>query len=99
MRMKGRSGMARAVYVTATGRRVVVLHVFAKKTRKTPRRENHDSPEAGKGDSVTRKFIPVEESFTQWKFTRWKKDPRYVTAYEALGRNRLSCCQAGSFFF
>ena len=39
MRMKGRDRIARAVYVTATGRRVVVLSVFAKKTEKTPRRE------------------------------------------------------------
>jgi phage-related protein len=39
MRMKGRDGIARAVYVTATGRRVVVVRVFAKKTQKTPRRE------------------------------------------------------------
>lgn len=39
MRMKGRDGIARAVYVTMTGRRIVVLRVFAKKTQKTPRRE------------------------------------------------------------
>ena len=39
MRLKGRSGIARAVYVTAVGRRVVVVHVFEKKTQKTPRRE------------------------------------------------------------
>lgn len=39
MRMKGRDGIARAAYVTATGKRVVVVHVFAKKTQKTPRRE------------------------------------------------------------
>ncbi len=39
MRMKGKDGIARAAYVTATGRRVVVVRVFAKKTRKTPRRE------------------------------------------------------------
>lgn len=39
MRMKGKHGIARAVYVTAVGRRVVVVHVFEKKTRKTPRRE------------------------------------------------------------
>jgi phage-related protein len=39
MRLKGRSGIARAVYVTAVGRRIVVVHVFAKKTQKTPRRE------------------------------------------------------------
>ena len=39
MRMKGRDGIARAAYVTATGRRVVVVHVFGKKTQRTPRRE------------------------------------------------------------
>lgn len=39
MRMKGKDGIARAVYVTATGKRVVVVHVFPKKTQKTPRRE------------------------------------------------------------
>ena len=35
MRMKGRDGIARAIYVTAAGERVVV-HVFVKKTQKTP---------------------------------------------------------------
>jgi phage-related protein len=39
MRMKGNDGIARAAYVTATGYRVVVVHVFVKKTQKTPRRE------------------------------------------------------------
>lgn len=39
MRMKGKDGIARAAYVTATGRRVVIVHVFEKKTQKTPRRE------------------------------------------------------------
>lgn len=39
MRLKRRSGIARAVYVTAVGKRVVVVHVFSKKTQKTPRRE------------------------------------------------------------
>jgi phage-related protein len=39
MRMKGRDGIVRAAYVTATGLRVVVVHVFPKKTQKTPRRE------------------------------------------------------------
>jgi len=39
MRLKGKSGIARACYVTALGRRVVVVHVFGKKTQKTPRHE------------------------------------------------------------
>jgi phage-related protein len=37
MRMRGKDGIARAAYVTATGKRVVVVHVFGKKTQKTPR--------------------------------------------------------------
>ena len=39
MRLKGKAGIARAIYVTAVGRRVVVVRVFRKKTEKTPRRE------------------------------------------------------------
>jgi phage-related protein len=39
MRLRGRDGIARALYVTAIGRRVVILRVFVKKTQKTPRRE------------------------------------------------------------
>jgi phage-related protein len=38
MRMVGRDGIARAIYVTASGQRIVVLHAFVKKTEKTPRR-------------------------------------------------------------
>jgi phage-related protein len=39
MRLRGKDGIARAAYVTATEQRVVVVRVFVKKTRKTPRRE------------------------------------------------------------
>ena len=39
LRITGRDGISRAIYVTATGRRVVILRVFVKKTRKTPPRE------------------------------------------------------------
>ena len=39
MRLRGRDGIARALYVTVTGQRVVVVRVFIKKTRKTPHRE------------------------------------------------------------
>ncbi len=38
MRMKGKGGIARAIYVTASGERVVVVHAFAKKAQKTPAR-------------------------------------------------------------
>jgi phage-related protein len=36
MRFGGRDGIARAIYVTAIGRRVIVVHAFMKKTQKTP---------------------------------------------------------------
>ena len=39
MRMKGKDGIARSLYVTAKGKRVVVLRSFIKKTQRTPRRE------------------------------------------------------------
>ena len=39
MRLKGASGIARAIYVTRRPQRVVVVRVFVKKTQKTPRRE------------------------------------------------------------
>jgi len=39
MRLKGRDGISRALYVTVVGRRVVVVRVFVKKTQKTPSRE------------------------------------------------------------
>nr|WP_065753989.1 type II toxin-antitoxin system RelE/ParE family toxin [Bradyrhizobium paxllaeri] len=39
LRLTGRDGIARALYVTAIGRRVVIVRAFAKKTQKTPRSE------------------------------------------------------------
>jgi|ERR1035437_7889075 phage-related protein len=39
LRMTGRDGISRAIYVTAAGRRVVVVRAFIKKTQKTPRHE------------------------------------------------------------
>ena len=37
IRMKGRMGIARAIYVTIKNRKIVVLHAFVKKTQKTPK--------------------------------------------------------------
>jgi phage-related protein len=39
LRLAGRDGIARALNVTAIGRRVVVVRAFVKKTQKTPRSE------------------------------------------------------------
>jgi phage-related protein len=38
IRFRGKEGIARAIYVPATGRRLIVLHIFVKKTQKTPKR-------------------------------------------------------------
>jgi phage-related protein len=39
LRLAGRDGIARALYVTALGRRVVIVRAFVKKTQQTPRSE------------------------------------------------------------
>ena len=39
MRLRGRDGISRALYVAIQERRVVVVRVFVKKTQKTPSRE------------------------------------------------------------
>jgi phage-related protein len=39
LRITGRDGISRAIYVTASGRRVVIVRVFIKKTQKTPKHE------------------------------------------------------------
>ena len=39
IRLSGRDGVARALYVVAEGRRVAVVRALVKKTRRTPRRE------------------------------------------------------------
>lgn len=39
LRLTGKSGISRAIYVTATGKRVVVVRAFIKKTQKTPPKE------------------------------------------------------------
>ena len=38
MRMQGRDGISRALYAAVHGRRLLVLHVFVKKTQATPRK-------------------------------------------------------------
>jgi phage-related protein len=37
MRMRGRDGIGRAAYIATSGKKVVVLHCFVKKTQQTPR--------------------------------------------------------------
>jgi len=39
LRASGRDGIARSLYATSSGRRLVILRTFVKKTQKTPRQE------------------------------------------------------------
>jgi len=39
LRVKGKEGIARVFYCTKIGKRIVMLHVFVKKTQKTPKKE------------------------------------------------------------
>ncbi|MEO6608670.1 MAG: type II toxin-antitoxin system RelE/ParE family toxin [Aestuariivirga sp.] len=39
LRITGKDGISRAIYVTASGRRVVIVRAFVKKTQKTPKAE------------------------------------------------------------
>src|SRR5690606_22670882 len=52
---------------------------FPQEDAEDPATRNRIGPEAGKGGQMTRKFIPVEQAFADWR-----KDPDYVAAYDAL---------------
>ena len=39
LRVKGQEGIARVFYCTIVHRRIIMLHVFIKKSQKTPKRE------------------------------------------------------------
>lgn len=39
LRIRGRDGIARTIYVTASGQRVVIVRAFVKKTQKTPKHD------------------------------------------------------------
>jgi phage-related protein len=39
LRLKGRDGISRVTYLTASGKRMIILRAFVKKTQKTPLKE------------------------------------------------------------
>lgn len=75
MRATGRDGIARAIYATARERRVVVLRVFRKKTRKTPKEALRRARERGAGATA----IPFSELRKEWR-----KNSGYLGEFEAL---------------
>lgn len=75
--MESSDGIARAIYVTAKGERVVVLHAFIKKTQKEPA----DSP----GDRArTRQGGGVMGIQLKKIAKRWMKEPGFKEGYNAL---------------
>jgi phage-related protein len=43
MRLQGRGGISRTLYITALGRRVVIVRVFENKTERTPHRKAYEA--------------------------------------------------------
>jgi phage-related protein/DNA-binding XRE family transcriptional regulator len=76
IRLKGKAGIARALYVTAKEQRVVVLRAFIKKSEKTPASEI-DLALKRKGTEAMTKISDLHR--------HWSKDAEYKEAYNALG--------------
>jgi len=81
MRLQGRSGISRALYVTAAGRRVVIVRVFKKKTEKTPRPGRYIWPRRARNRFTDGGLTMARISDMHKK---WMKEPKYRKAYEAL---------------
>src|ERR1700693_5582659 len=77
MRMKGKDGISRALYITAVGRRVVVVRVFHQENAEDARLGNRASPEASKGDFAMTKVSDLHRE--------WMKNKQYRKAFEELG--------------
>jgi ribosome-binding protein aMBF1 (putative translation factor) len=79
-RRKDRQGIARALYVTISGQRIVIVRVFVKKTQKTPLRAGAATRRGDRMTSVTRKkTVPAARVFAEAR-----KRPGYAQAYDAL---------------
>jgi len=76
LRLTGRDGIARALYVTAMGRRVVVVRAFVKIETEDAARRDRNCVAASKGDHMT---IPFEKLKA-----RLLADPKVKAEYDAL---------------
>ena len=81
MRMIGRDGIARALYVTASGERRACGRVAGihEEDAKDAASRNCAGLKEGGESFMTRRMIPAEEAFAEWR-----KDPNYVREYDAL---------------
>ena len=76
LRLTGRDGIARALYVTAIGRRVVVVRAFVKKPQKTPPAEIKLALRRAKGHQMTIQFEKLK--------ARLLANPKVKAEYDAL---------------
>ncbi len=77
MRVKGHDGIGRAIYVTAFEQRIVIVHAFRKKSRKTPTQAVRLALERLKD------FEIMTISFDETR-KKWFKEPAFLEEYEAL---------------
>ena len=76
LRLTGRDGIARALYVTALVRRVVVVRAFVKKTQKTPRSEIELASRACPRLNWRPRWAPASQPLPGWKMVRPFRAPR-----------------------
>ena len=76
MRMTGRDGTSRALYVTVREKRAIVVRVFIKKTRKTPHSEVRARPATCTGGAPVSKVRDLHQ--------KWNRNPDYRRAYDDL---------------
>jgi Gp49-like protein DUF891 len=77
IRLKGKSGIARALYVTAKEQRVVILRAFIERTEKTADARDRSCAATGEGTEPMTKIRELHR--------RWSKDADYKDAYSTLG--------------
>jgi DNA-binding XRE family transcriptional regulator len=80
MRLRGRDGIARALYVPASRSASGGAAGIREENAEDPAPGNRIGTRTSPGGDMNRKMIPVEESFAAWP-----EDPEYLKAYDALG--------------
>ena len=77
MRMRGKDGISRALYVTAIARRVIVVRAFIKKNAEDASSGNTTRAPACQGNFAMTKVNDLHK--------KWMKSKEYRKAYEELG--------------
>ena len=75
IRLKGKDGISRALYITAKPKRIVVVRVFIKKTQKTPRKEIKLALSRESRNQIMTLICDLHQ--------QWLKAPKYQAGDEA----------------